>query len=510
MSSNRSSRVSNVLRNLVLGGAARILSLLFPFITRTVFVRLLGEEYLGVGGLFSSILTLLNLSELGLSSAVVYTMYKPLSEKNDQEVSSLLNFYKGIYTKIMLFILGVGLAILPFLGQIVNTDLPLSELRIYYILYLANSAASYLYVWKSSLIQADQKQYIVTAASTLFTMITQVVQILILLLRRDYTLYLAAALVCTLLHNFYISWRADKMYPHIAAIRPETLPAEKQKSIFGDVKAMFAYKLGGVFLNSTDNFYINSLINVKMVGRYNNYIALSTSLTAITSYVYQSIIHSVGDFNVEHSEEEKKGLFDEIMLLYCFVAVILFAGFYCTSSPIVKIWLGEERVLDQLTVLAIGINIFLPQILYPIWMFRRTTGVFRQTRNILIYAGVVNLILSYILGKRMGLSGIILATSVSRLLTSFWFEPVVLYKVIFPSYHVSGYFLTVIKSLFIAVLSIVCFDRLSFLLPSGIIGVLLAVILSFVLSMAWLLLFNFRDPSMKKVLNTVKGIIKRH
>ena len=140
----------------MLGGAARILSLLFPFITRTVFVRLLGEEYLGVGGLFSSILTLLNLSELGLSSAVVYTMYKPLSEKNDQEVSSLLNFYKGIYTKIMLFILGMGLAILPFLGQIVNTDLPLSELRIYYILYLANSAASYLYVWKSSLIQAGQ------------------------------------------------------------------------------------------------------------------------------------------------------------------------------------------------------------------------------------------------------------------------------------------------------------------------------------------------------------------
>ena len=306
MSSNRSSRVNNVLKNLVLGGAARILSLLFPFITRTVFVRLLGEEYLGVGGLFSSILTLLNLSELGLSSAVVYTMYKPLSEKNDQEVASLLNFYKGIYTKIMLFILGMGLLILPFLGQIVNTELPLAEIRIYYILYLANSAASYLYVWKSSLIQADQKQYIVTGASTLFTMITQIMQILILLLKRDYTLYLVAALVCTLLHNFYISWRADRMYPHIAVVTPETLPVEKQRSIFGDVKAMFAYKLGGVFLNSTDNFYINSLINVKMVGRYNNYIALSTSLTAITSYVYQSIIHSVGDFNVEHSEQEKK------------------------------------------------------------------------------------------------------------------------------------------------------------------------------------------------------------
>ena len=182
MSSNRSSRVNNVLKNLVLGGAARILSLLFPFITRTVFVRLLGEEYLGVGGLFSSILTLLNLSELGLSSAVVYTMYKPLSEKNDQEVASLLNFYKGIYTKIMLFILGMGLLILPFLGQIVNTELPLAEIRIYYILYLANSAASYLYVWKSSLIQADQKQYIVTGASTLFTMITQIMQILSLLL----------------------------------------------------------------------------------------------------------------------------------------------------------------------------------------------------------------------------------------------------------------------------------------------------------------------------------------
>lgn len=504
-----SERTRNVIRNFVLGGMAKVLAMIFPFITRTIFVRLLGEEYLGVGGLFSSILTMLNLSELGLSSAVVYTMYKPLAEKDNEEVASLLNFYKGVYTAIMLFILCAGFALVPFLGRIVNTELPMNEVRVYYILYLLNSAFSYLYVWKSSLIQADQKQYIVTAAQTAFTMLTQLMQIVILLVKRDYTLYLVAALVCTILNNLYISHRANRLYPEVVKIRPRPVDAEKRKSIFGDVRAMFAYKLGGVFLNSTDNFYINSLINVKTVGRYNNYIALSTTLTTFATYAYQSMIHSVGDFNVAHSEEEKKNLFDQILLLFSFVGVIIFAGFYCMSSRIITIWLGAERVLDNWTILALSVNVFLPLILYPIWMFRRTTGVFRQTKNILIYAGVVNLILSYVFGKRIGLAGIIIATSVSRLLTSFWFEPVILYRAIFPSHHVSDYFLTVVKNFAIGLLSIFCFNYASQILPAGIIGILLGIMMSFCITMFWLLLFNIRNRSLKSLGNMVQGILKR-
>lgn len=504
-----SERLRNVIRNFVLGGMAKILAMVFPFVTRTVFIRLLGEEYLGVGGLFTSILTMLNLSELGLSSAVVYTMYRPLAEKDNEEVASLLDFYRRIYTYIMLFILGAGLILVPFLGRIVNTELPISEVRVYYILFLLNSAASYLYVWKSSLIQADQKQYIVTAAQTAFTMLTQVLQILILLLRRDYTLYLAAALTCTVLNNVYISMRADRMYPDIVRISPRPLGAEKRKSIFTDVRAMFSYKIGGVFLNSTDNFYINSLINVRTVGRYGNYVTLSTTLTTFATYAYQSMIHSVGDFNVDHTEAEKKKLFDEILLLFSFVGVIIFAGFYCMSSRIITVWLGAERVIDNMTVMALSINVFLPLILYPIWMFRRTTGVFRQTKNILIYAGVVNLILSYVFGKQFGLAGIIIATSASRLLTSFWFEPVILYRAIFPSSHVSDYFLTVVRNFLIGLLSIFCFSRLSGYLPGGILGALAGIFVSFVITMFWLIIFNLRNRSMNSLFNTVKSVLKR-
>ncbi len=504
-----SERVRNVIRNFVLGGMAKILAMIFPFITRTIFVRLLGEEYLGVGGLFTSILTVLNLSELGLSSAVVYTMYKPLAEKNNEEVASLLNFYRKVYTAIMLFIFTAGIILVPFLGKIVNTDLPIGEIRVYYVLFLLNSAASYLYVWKSSLIQADQKQYIVTAAQTAFTMLTQVMQIMILLLKRNYTLYLAAALACTVLNNLYISWRANRMYPDIVKLTPQPLAKEKQRSIFADVRAMFSYKIGGVFLNSTDNFYINGMINVRTVGRYNNYITLSTTLTTFATYAYQSMIHSVGDFNVDHTEAEKKKLFDEILLLFSFVGVIIFAGFFCMSSRIITIWLGGDKVLDELTIFALSVNVFLPLILYPIWMFRRTTGVFRQTKNILIYAGVVNLVLSYVFGRLIGLAGIIVATSVSRLLTSFWFEPVILYRAIFPSHRVIDYFLTVLKNFAIGLLSIFCFQKISIFLPSGILGILAGILASFTITLLWLILFNLRNKSMKSLVNMAKSLLKR-
>ncbi len=505
-----SSRTKNVAKNFFLGGIAKIIMMVFPFITRTIFIKLLGEEYLGMGGLFSQILAVLNMSELGLSSVMVYSLYKPLADKDDREAASLLGFYNTMYKLIAGFILVVGLALIPFLQYLVDTPVPMSEIRIYYVLYLLNSAASYLFIWKSSLIEADQKVYIITASRTAFNIAMQVVQILILLLTHNFFLYLCAALVSTVLNNLYLSYRADKMYPHISGVKGEPLSREKRKQIFRDVKAMLAYKMGGVFLNQTDNIYISRMINTRTVGYYQSYQMLSTTLTSFASFFYQSMLHSVGDFNVNSSEKEKKDLFDEIGLIFSFVAVIITVGFVTMSSKIILLWLGERFVVDRWTVMAMSVNIYLPLILYPVWMFRRTTGLFRVTQNIMIYAGILNLILSYFLGKRMGLAGILLATSVSRLLTSFWFEPVALFKRIFPSSSVWSYFLDVAKYLAVSLICIYAFDYLSALLGlSGILGAVVEIIICGSLTLAVLLLFNITNPSLKKVTGMVLRLVRR-
>ena len=504
------SRTKNVAKNFFLGGIAKIIMMVFPFITRTIFIKLLGEEYLGIGGLFSNILTVLNMSELGMSSVMVYSLYKPLADKDEKEVASLLGFYHRMYTYIALFITFAGLALIPFLQFFINSDLALHDLRIYYVLFLANSVASYLFIWKSSLIEADQKEYIIIAARTAFSILMQLAQIAILLITRNYLMYLTIALLSTILNNLYISWRADKMYPRMSAVRGEPLSKEKQSKIFSDVRSILAYKMGGVFLNSTDNIYISRMVNTRSVGYYLNYQTLYTTLTTFASFFYQSMLHSVGDFNVNSSEKDKKELFDTVELLFSFIAVIITVGFFCISSKIILLWIGERFILDQMSVMAISINVYLPLILYPVWMFRRTTGLFRETRNILIYAGICNLILSYVLGKQLGLAGILLATSVSRLLTSFWFEPKVLFQKVFPSYHVSSYFLNVAKYLLVSVLTGLGYMKLSaWMNLSGIVGAVIEIMLCFTITFVLLILINLRNPALKKVIQIMVNFIKR-
>ena len=505
-----SERVHNVTRNFFLGGIAKILMIVFPFITKTIFIKLLGEEYLGISGLFSSILTLLNMSELGLSYVVVYSLYKPIADKDNSEIASLLEFYKGLYRKIALFIAVVGAALIPFLGFFVNSPIPLNELRVYYLLYLLDQVASYLYIWKSTLIEADQKMYIVTAAKTAFTIGMQVAQMIVLLATHNFLLYLITQLTFTILNNVYVSWRADQMYADINKAEKHPLPKEQKQQIFSDVRSYFTYKIGGVFLNSTDSLYISKMINTRTVGYYSNYLSLSSALTTLAAFIDQSLIHTVGDYNVNHTQKEKKQLFDELVLLFTFVGVVLACGFWGVSSSIIQAWLGDRFMVDQMTVFAMSMNIFIPIMLYPVWMYRNTTGMFRQTRDILLYAGICNLFLSYILGKRMGLAGILLATSLSRVLTSFWFEPYILFKYMFKDYHLSGYFISVIKAFFTALLSCFIYSRvIVYVGITGWLGVLVRIIISAAISLILLVLVNFLNPNFMGLMRMMKSALHR-
>lgn len=432
------SRGSKSFKNLLYGICSQFILTVIPFVTRTVFIKELGEAYLGVNSLFSSILSVLSLAELGIGNIVVYSLYKPLAQKNSSKIASLVKFYRKIYTGISLTVFTVGVALLPFLQYLVKLPDNMEYLRLYYFLFVLNSSVSYLYVYKTSIINADQKQYIISIYNSVTAILQNIVQIIILVCFKNFVFYLLVQLFATIISNLFISRKANKLYKIIIKDAAELAQDEKKK-IINDTKSMVLYKLGGTFLNSTDSIYISILLSTITVGLYANYVALENVLNKFVNLIYDAIYASVGNLNATQDSKKQKDVYDAICLMFFIIGTIGFVGYYSVVNRVIGLWIGDRYCMDQLTVFSLALRFYMPIILYPIWMYRNTTGLFKETKNILIYAGILNLFFSFIFGKEIGLAGIILATSVSRLLTSFWYEPWILYKKVFVSHRYTEY-----------------------------------------------------------------------
>ena len=429
MDNKRGSRFQNTWKNFRFGVAAQIVITLLGFVSRTIFIRVLSEDYLGVNGLYASILNVLSLTELGLSDIVVYSLYKPLAEGNEKQLTALMGYYKTIYRVIALAVAVIGLALVPVLRLLVKSEIDQYHLVLYYLMFLTNSVCSYLLVYKSSIIHADQKRYLISGYEMLFKFLTVALQVVCLLAFRNFTVYLFIQIAMTVSNNLFISRKADQLYPFLK--KKEPLDQEKKKSIFRDVRYMFSYKAGGQLLNSTDNLYISSLISTATCGLYDNYLMIQGMVSAYTTIISQSVLGSLGNLNATAEPRQKKQVFDAYSMAFTWIATFCSAALLVMYNPFILLWAGEKWLLPMQTVAVICLNFFLPNVLVPVWNFRNTTGLFRETKNILLYAAAINLVLSYLLGVRWGLTGILAATSVSRLLTSFWFEPYILHKKVF-------------------------------------------------------------------------------
>lgn len=442
------------IKNSVMGVTTQVIQTILPFISRTIFINALGATYLGINGLFSNILSMLSLAELGIGNVVIYSLYKPVAENNISEIRALTRFYKKVYNYIALFVMLIGMLLLPFLDVIVNTPEDIPYLKVYYMLYVLNSAVSYLYVYKSSLIRANQQLYLISFYTTISMIAMNITQIVLLLIKPDFMLYLVVQIVYTFLLNYCLSRKADKIFEiNWKEKAAETLTSTEKRKIFNDVKSMMSYRVGSVFLNSTDNLLISYLINTVTVGIYSNYLVIKYAITKFLDILYNSFTTGVGNLNATATEEKIKEFFDVLRLIFNSVAVVLTVGILMVIDDVIILWLGRDFVIDSLSVFALALDFFLPIVLYPIWIYRNTSGIFKETQNILFYTGIINLVLSFFMGKLIGLPGILLATSIARIVSSFWYEPFVLYKKKFINEKVQEYFIDVLVCIVFIVVS---------------------------------------------------------
>lgn len=420
------SRTRHSIINIFFGVLNQILIIVLGFVSRTIFLKFLNDSYLGINGLFTEVISMLSLADLGLATVMTYSFFEPLSKKDYQKISRLTNFYEKLYTGIAVIVASVGVLLIPFLKYIVNLEQGVDNLYLYYLLFLAKTVVSYLFVYKTSILNADQNNYIVSRISIYIRILTVVGQVVILAITRSYFLYLGLDLFTTWLNNYLCAKKADQLYPFLD--KKLKLEKEEKKEIINNIKSGFLYKLSGVLLNSTDNTLISIIIGTITVGYYSNYSMIFTRIQSLVNTFYASLNGSLGNLIATEEKEKRYEIFSILQMIGFISSTLIIVCCYTLIDDFVSLWIGAKYVLSKDVIIACVINLYLSIVLQPLWAYRDATGLFRKTKYVMLLTAVVNLVLSIILGNIYGLSGIIIASAISRLVTYVWYEPVVLYK----------------------------------------------------------------------------------
>lgn len=409
------SRTKNSIRNIFYGVFTKIVTIILPFITRTIIIQVLGTEYLGLNSLFTSILQVLNLAELGFGNALVYSMYKPLAEKNDKNVCELLNYYKKCYRIIGIIVLIFGILIIPFLNKLINGEYP-SDINIYYIyaIYLANTVLSYfLYAYKTSLLIACQRNDITSKINLILVILQNTLQIIFLVIFKDYYYFIAVLPFITILNNIITSKIADRKYPQYKA--NGKLKQSESLEIKKNVKGMFFQKIGSVVLSNVDNIVISAFLGLNILGIYNNYYYIITALFGILSVIMNSLKASIGNSIIVETKEKNYNDFNKFNFLYVWIISWMSICLLILMQNFIELWLGKEFLLPEYMCILFVVYFFIHKWCDILFVYQEAKGLWWENRYVPIIAAVVNLITNLILVNIIGLAGILISTILSVL-----------------------------------------------------------------------------------------------
>ena len=503
------SRTKNVSINTAVALFAQIINLLVNFAARTVFIRTLGADYLGVNGLFANVLTILSFAELGIGHAIVFSMYKPLAVGDNDKLGSLMRLYKKAYNTIGFVVAGCGLCVAPFLDYVIKDKPDIAEnMTLLYLLFLFNTVASYFFVYKKSIIIADQKSYITVIVTEGVHILQVAAQIVFLYLTNDFVLFLVTQILCTLINNIIASVIANRLYPFLKN-RSKPLDKSESKNIFKNVRALAVYKFGSVILNGTDNILVSALVGVTEVGLVSNYTLLNASCKTILSKITEGFTASIGNLNAIGDDSKKYEVFNKIFFITSWLYGFASVGLLTVTTPFINAWIGSEYLLDDLTSFGIVAGFFVNGVHYAAYTYRTTLGLFVQGKVAPLAAAILNLVLSVLMCKWIGLAGIFIATPIARMLTTGIVDPVLIYRRIFKK-NVMLYYLQYFGyvALFTGI-GAVCWYLNSLINIGGWIGVIIRVMLVTVVFNLIMIVIFARTKMFKELFKSLLSVVSR-
>lgn len=503
------SRTKNSIKNIFFGLINRFVMMFFPFFVKTIMIKQLGAEYLGLNNLFSSILQVLSLSELGIGTAMVFSMYKPMAEKNYELLCALLNLYKKVFRLIGLIILILGLSLMPFLKYFISGTIP-KDINIYilYFIYLINTVLSYLlFAYKKSLLEANQNNSVESKLNTIVSICLYTAQIIAILVSKNYYVYAILIPVSTLLLNIYRSIIVDRLFPNV------NCSGSVDKSIQNEIKrkvgALIGHKIGTTVITSADSIVISSFLGLQALAIYSNYYYILSSLIGLITIFYNATTASIGNSLLVDSIEKnyndfKKFNFANVWLVsWCTICLV------CLYQPFMKIWMGSELMLPFSMVALFALYFYT-------WLSRRigltykdAAGLWEQDLIKPYLGAIVNIISNIYLVNTIGIEGVLISTIFVMVFIYFPWETKVLFSKLFP-HGIKEY---CIKQCFFAIVTFgVCFityNICSNFNMGGIFELMIKMGICIIIPNILFILVYFKLNEFKEIVIMVNRFIKR-
>lgn len=504
-----SSRTKNTKRNIIASYAYILINYIFQFISRSIILHFLGEEYLGLSSLFSSILLFLNMAELGFAGSIVYNMYKPIADEDEEKVCALLNYYKHVYRKIGTIILIIGVAIVPLIPYLIKDSYP-KDLNVYflYILYLANTVISYfLFAYKSSLLEATQRMDYVKIAYIIVTLVQYPLQFLSIIAFRNYYLFVGIMVVCSGAKNIVAALFANKYYPMY--ICKGSVSENDKRSIISRVKGLMIGSISTA-TSTLDSVVISSIVGLAAVAKYNNYIIIMGGVGSVITMIRRAMQSSVGNSVAKETVEKN---YNDLLLwqfMFSFIASWCVSCMFVLYQPFMKLWMGGEMLLPIYDVIMICAIFNIGIVQHSYYLYLSASGLWWELRWAYVFEIIANLALNIVLGMLFGISGVIFSSLFVTVVSGLIWQC----KIILNEYFSRGVKGFLLKELVYFLVSIVVTCVNYFILShvnaldNGVFGLIIMAFISGCLSLIMLILIYLRTPMFKRALSFIRVAIK--
>lgn len=439
-------RIKSATRNIAFGFIGQAATLILSFALRTIFIMHLSEDLLGVNSMYSNILSLLNMAELGIGTALNFSLYGPVARGEKEKIKSYMQLYRKAYRVIATVVAVVGLLLVPFLKYLAKNPGDVSErdLTLYYLIFLFNTVSSYFVAYKYSLVNAEQKNYIQTNILTITKIITVSIQIAVVVITENFYLFLLTDAAVQLVQKIFVSIYLDKKYPLLKEKNIEPLAKSESDEVWNKTKALVFHKVGDVARLQTDAIIITSFIQVKMAGYVDNYNLVLNSVSNFVNIIFNSVISSFGNLIATESKQKQYEMFKVYRFFASWIYGYSCVGFMILLTPLIRIWIGDKWVLVPAAVYCILTDYYFKGDRIVLSNYKTAAGVFEQDKYLALIQGAVNLVLSIALVQTpLGIVGIYVGTIVSGLIANIT-KPIIIYRACFDM-DASSYFIDSFK-----------------------------------------------------------------
>lgn len=494
----RLARSKNAKRNSIWGFISNFITILLPFLVRTILIEELGAQYLGLSSLFTSILTVLNITELGFGTAIVYMMYKPLAEDDTDLLCALLNYYKKIYRMIGIVILTAGLVIIPFLDRLIKGTVP-EDINIYilYVMYLLNTSLSYwLFAYKASILTIYQRNDIKSKIGIFTSSMLYIGQAVVVILTHSYYAYVAVLLCITVLNNIVPAIYVKKYYPQY--ICKGDISADLRKDIRTRLTGLMITKISAVSRNAFDSIIVSAFLGLVMVGIYNNYFYIINSVSAMMLVLTNAIAAGIGNSIAYDSTEKNLQDMRIINFWYMWISAWFMSCLVGLFQPFMRLWVGERLMFSDSIMMAFALYFFVQKIGDIQAQYFDAAGLWWYRKWYSVSEVIANIILNLVLGYFFGVFGIVIATILTIVFINFLGAS----SIIFKHYFKKGfcrYIADQLKWLTTAtvVSVIIYFITVSFRFGNGLFDLITKGLICTVIPNCIILLFYFRSKLFK-------------